>query len=234
VTATTAQANQASPATLQGQIGVPTAAQNGGSGTGQGDTRGQGGAAQDQTPTTGWDQPGGVAGVTEPGFTVALRDISQTSGASGVVRQNVSLQDLMETVKATFTTAGQSGLSAARISLSPASLGGIEISLTQTSQGLVAHIAADHPDAVQTLQQNAADLRRSLESSGMPLLQLDIGASGEQGSGYDHDPNARQSGSGAGDQGLQSIDALGGDDEDATASTMTIALTGGSLVDVLA
>jgi flagellar hook-length control protein FliK len=236
-TVATTQVSQANQAAVQAQIGVRTAAQNGGGG--QGDTRGQGGAGQDsaardQTQTAAGDQPGGINGVPEPGFMSALRNAPQTSMASGLVRQNVNLQELVETVKATFTTASQSGLSSARISLSPASLGSIEISLTQTSQGLVAHIAADHPDAVETLQQNAADLRRSLEASGTSLLQLDISASGEQRSGYENDPSARQSGGGAGNQALTGIDTLGDNDEDATASAMTIALTGGSLVDVLA
>ena len=229
---------QPNQTTARAQVDVPVTAQDGGRSS-QGGARGQGNPDQDagapsQTPTAAGDQSSSAAGMTEPAFTAALHDTSQSATPAALVRQNVSLQELVETVKATFTTASQSGLSSARISLSPASLGNIQISLTQTSQGLVAHVAADHPDAVQTLQQNAADLRRSLESSGMSLLQLDIGTSGEQRTGPDRDPGARRSATGTGTQALAGMDGVEAEDEDAAASTLRIALTGGSLVDVLA
>lgn len=236
---TTAQSSQA---TAQAQANVPSAAQggnDGGSG-GKGDQHGQGNTGQNtgaqNQPQTAAGQTGGSTNIAEPGFTAALRDAPQTSSfAGGLVRQNVSLQEAVDAVKATFTTASQSGLTSARISLSPASLGSIEISLTQTSEGLVAHVTADHPDAVRTLQQNAADLRRSLEAGGQPLLQLDIGASGDQHRGSDNDPWARQSASDTGTTALAGADATTDESEqNGAASTLTIKLTGGSLVDVLA
>jgi flagellar hook-length control protein FliK len=72
------------------------------------------------------------------------------------------------------------GVTHARISLSPAELGGIEIHLRHTADGLVAKVIADTTGAAQLLQQSANDLRRELEQQGLDLLQLDIGASGQQ------------------------------------------------------
>ena len=95
----------------------------------------------------------------------------------------MTLQEAVDAVKATFTAANQAGISSARISLSPESLGGIRISLSQTPDGLIARVATDRPEAAQTLQQSAGDLKRSLEQSGMSLLRLDIGSSGEQSLG---------------------------------------------------
>jgi len=92
----------------------------------------------------------------------------------------VPLQDAVDAVKASFTAANQAGVSSARITLTPASLGGITISLSQTPDGLVARVTADHPEAAQTLAQSADELKRSLEQSGTPLLRLDIGSSGGQ------------------------------------------------------
>ncbi len=143
----------------------------------------------------------------------------------------VSLQDAVDAVRATFTAANQAGISSARISLSPASLGGIKISLTQTPDGLVARVATDHPEAAQTLQQNAGDLKRSLEASGMSLLRLDIGSTGQQSlSGFS---GSDQEGSAPGSQTGGDPDAVDAD-ETSNPTELTIELSSGSLVNVLA
>jgi flagellar hook-length control protein FliK len=171
-------------------------------------------------------------------FSVENADQGQSTQAStpalppGLVHTSVSLQDAVDAVRATFTAANQAGISSARITLSPASLGGIKISISQTPDGLVARLAADHPEAVQTLQQSAGDLRRSLEAGGVSLLRLDIGGTGQSLSGFsgsDHEGSAPGSQtSGSGDP--ETADG----EETSTPTELTIELSSGSLVNVLA
>jgi flagellar hook-length control protein FliK len=146
----------------------------------------------------------------------------------------VHLQEAVDAVRATFTAANQAGISSARISLSPESLGGIKISLSQTPDGLIARVATDHPETAQTLQQNIGDLRRSLEAGGMSLLRLDIGSSGQQSlagfTGSDHNGSPAN---GNGDRTSASGDTADGD-EITPPTELTIQLTSGSLVNVLA
>jgi len=146
----------------------------------------------------------------------------------------VTLQQATDAVRATFTAANQAGVSSARITLSPAALGGIKISLQQTPNGLVARVVADHPDATQTLQQNAGDLKRSLEASGMTLLRLDISSTGDQSLGSFQ--GSEQDGSSTGDAAYRSNGEVAEDDGDVADSTtgLTVTLASGSLVDVLA
>jgi flagellar hook-length control protein FliK len=152
----------------------------------------------------------------------------------GPVRTSVHLQEAVDAVRATFTAANQAGISSARISLTPASLGGIKISLTQTPDGLVARVAADHPETAQTLQQNAGDLRRSLEASGMSLLRLDIGSSGQQSlAGFTGSDQNGSPSSGSGNWASPAGDTADGD-ETQTPTELTIELTSGFLVNVLA
>ena len=144
----------------------------------------------------------------------------------------MSLQDAADAVKASFTAANQAGVSSARITLTPESLGGIKISLTQTPEGLIARVSTDHPEAAATLQQSAGDLKRSLEESGMPLLRLDIGSSGQQG----QSSFAGLAGDGSQTGGGSSPTQAPGVEED-TASTpteLTVEPSSGSLVNVLA
>jgi flagellar hook-length control protein FliK len=152
----------------------------------------------------------------------------------GLVRTSVHLQEAVDAVRATFTAANQAGISSARISLTPASLGGIKISLTQTPDGLVARVATDHPESAQTLQQNSGDLRRSLEASGMSLLRLDIGSSGQQSlPGFTGSDQNGSPSSGNGNWASAPSDSADGD-ETQTPTELTIELTSGSLVNVLA
>ena len=197
------------------------------------------------------DAPGPVsaAGAEQPGSqgpgTVAPAAASPAASGSpaaahqpkpdmpdGPVRTSVHLQEAADAVRATFTAANRAGISSARISLSPASLGGIKISLSQTPGGLVARVATDHPEAAQTLQQNAAELRRSLEAGGMSLLRLDIGSPGQQSltgfAGSDQN-GARTAGGWRGGQ-TEPADT----DQPPTPTELTIELSSGSLVNVLA
>jgi flagellar hook-length control protein FliK len=145
----------------------------------------------------------------------------------------VTLREAVDAVKASFTAANQAGISTARITLSPESLGGIRISLSQTPDGLVARVATDHPEAAMTLQQSAGDLKRSLEESGMSLLRLDIGSSGQQS--QSSFAGSAGDGSQAG-PGSSATHRMGGveDDVASTPTELTVELAKGSLVNVLA
>jgi flagellar hook-length control protein FliK len=91
------------------------------------------------------------------------------------------MQGTIDSLHAMVAIAARQGVSQAHIQLSPESLGSIRIELQSTDEGLVARVVADHPETAQTLQQNAGELRRSLESTGQTLLRLDIEASGQRG-----------------------------------------------------
>ena len=174
---------------LDGKRHLPASAQQSQAGTG-----GHTGTGSDGHPSTAGQQaatPATTATGTAPdaSSTNVFSVPSDNSGSAaraeqsgklpeGLVRTAVTMQEAVDAVKATFTAANQACVSSARISLSPESLGGIRISLSQTPEGLIARVTADHPEAAQTLQQNAGDLKRSLEQSGMSLLRLDIGSSG--------------------------------------------------------
>jgi hypothetical protein len=141
----------------------------------------------------------------------------------------VSLARAIDAVHAAISQGISSGASQTRIELSPASLGTIRINLQHTSDGVVARVIADHPEATQTLQQGSDDLRRSLESAGVTLLRLDIGTRGESGPathGFDQAPG------GAGSE-LPASDEAGGLDAD-TSNPITPAVSTGALVNVLA
>jgi flagellar hook-length control protein FliK len=139
------------------------------------------------------------------------------------------LQNAVDAVRATFTMAVRQGQTQARISLSPPSLGAIRISLSQTSDGLVARVVADHPEALRLLMQNSAELRNSLQSSGLHLLRLDIGQGGQSGaqSGASSQTSAEAGAGGSAEEG---------DDEGAAAPAGTAGVSpgSGSMIDVMA
>ena len=117
-------------------------------------------------------------------------------------RYTVGLGDVVDTVRLTVAASSRQGFSAARISLSPAELGGVRIDLTQTSDGLVARVVADHPAAAQILAQSAGELRSALAALGVNLAQLDIGTSaGQTGAGAQDAPGNGQGGSARSDEG---------------------------------
>ena len=146
--------------------------------------------------------------------------------------RGVGLDHAIETVRLALRASAERGVSHARIELHPRELGGIEIHLRQTADGLVARVVAEHAGAAQLLQHAGAELRRSLETQGLTLLRLDLGASGEQdrrAPGEQHgfgDPSGRDA---------DAEDAASVEDTLAapTAQT-TLTLPNGALVDVLA
>jgi flagellar hook-length control protein FliK len=142
----------------------------------------------------------------------------------------VELQNAVDAVRATFTMAVRQGVSQARISLSPESLGGLKISLSQTSEGLIARVVAEHPAALQTLQQSSSELRQSLEASGVNLLRLDIEAQGQSGATPDQAGQAATGGSSA--RSAEADEPMG--EEQTATAVLSLSPSDGSLVNVLA
>ena len=66
------------------------------------------------------------------------------------------------------------GAAHARLQLHPAELGGIDVQLQVTAEGLTATITAERPEAVPALQQAGAELRRALEDRGIDRRSLDV------------------------------------------------------------
>jgi flagellar hook-length control protein FliK len=160
----------------------------------------------------------------------------------------IRLAEAVETVKLAFRAAAERGVAHARIALSPRELGGIEIHLKQTADGLVARVVAEHQAAAQLLQHAGAELRRSLEGQGLTLLQLDVGTPGDErgrgaadsglpGFANGTTGDGRGSGARAGQQDRATADV---DDEEIVVGSAggsdptTLALPNGALVDVLA
>jgi flagellar hook-length control protein FliK len=143
----------------------------------------------------------------------------------------VPLARSAEAVEHVLRLASSGGVTHARIALHPEELGSVDVHIRSTSEGLVARVVAHTAEAVQTLQQSANDLRKSLEEQGLNVLSLDVGHSGDEraagraGAGH----TGSDTGSGRGDAGT-----AGGADDTSTTETSTLRLPSGVLVDVLA
>jgi hypothetical protein len=145
----------------------------------------------------------------------------------------------LQTLNATLTTMTKQGLTQARLNLTPESLGGVKVVLTQTDNGLVARVIADHPAAAQALAASAGELRRSLEANGTTLVSLEFGTGEGPGGGNagGGSPNgAAQYPSQSGTAPAAGYGDLGDPNDDETTQTrqLTVALGDGSLVNVLA
>jgi flagellar hook-length control protein FliK len=144
----------------------------------------------------------------------------------------VPLARAAENVEHVLRLAANRGVTHARIALNPESLGSVDVHLRHTKDGLVATVVAHSSEAVQQLQQAAADLRRQLEGQGVNLLSLDIGQSSDDrsaagaGTAFADAQGERNDSSNAGD-------SAAGADEDTTVNS-TLQLPNGVLVDVLA
>ena len=111
---------------------------------------------------------------------IAAATATATGGAERATRAlhlaetAVHLRDLAE-------VAASRGAAHARLQLHPAELGGVQVRLRMTAEGLTAAIAADRPEAVQALQQAGAELRRALEHRGLTVLSVDVALAGPAG-----------------------------------------------------
>jgi hypothetical protein len=130
-------------------------------------------------------------------------------------------------VRALLRIASHRGQAQAHLTLHPAELGGVEVKLRVTTQGLVATVTADRPDAAQVLQQAGADLRRAFEAHGVEVAALDIGFAGDHDGRRATERRAEHTAPAA---ALDPTELPPTDDP--SPNTTTIAL--GALVDVLA
>jgi flagellar hook-length control protein FliK len=148
----------------------------------------------------------------------------------------VRLAEAVEKISNSIAMGARDGVSVARIELAPESLGAIQIHLQHTSDGLVARVVTEHPEAAQTLAQGGGDLKRQLQQNGTALLRLEIESSGQQRSGQDQTGAAPGSGSAASNGSRSGGDATddGSTNEAAAPETPLQTLSGSALVNVLA
>jgi flagellar hook-length control protein FliK len=177
------------------------------------------------------DAPAPTAPVTAPGAHTAPRAVAAPNPVP-VAHAPAALVDLVH-------VAQERGASQARMVLHPDSLGGVEVHLRQTAEGIRATVHVHHPEALQTLQAGLGDLRRGLEDRGVTIDQLDLGlAPGNQ------DPQQQGNGAARGDGGFSArtgATGLSGRDDGAdddeiltTPNATSTRASAGILVDVMA
>jgi len=86
----------------------------------------------------------------------------------------VPLYRAPETAAALIKIAADRGITHAKLNLKPVELGGIEVRLRTSPQGVTAHLVADSPEAAKLLTQASDDLRRDLADRDVNLLSLDV------------------------------------------------------------
>ena len=140
------------------------------------------------------------------------------------------LHQAVETVEAIVRMAQSSGVTRARVALHPEQLGGLEIHLRHTADGIAARVVADSSQAAHMLRGGGEELRRSLEAQGLNLVSFDVDTAGAQ--------DERRSGFGQPDEGGTGTRPDAGPVEAAEATETieekTVQLPNGVLVDVLA
>jgi flagellar hook-length control protein FliK len=140
------------------------------------------------------------------------------------------LHQAVETVQAVVKMAQTNGVTRARVALHPEQLGGLEIQLTSTKDGVSARVLADAAQAANVLRHAGEELRRSLESQGINLVRFDVGTAGgeQRRSNFGQEP-------GSGSNGRTPTDSM--EETEVTSDTTqekTVQLPNGVLVDVLA
>ena len=88
------------------------------------------------------------------------------------------LHELVDRAQATIRVAVREGHTDARITLRPAELGEVRITLRYGHGGVSALVTADSSKAVELLSQASSDLRRSLEQQGLSVHGLDVRLAG--------------------------------------------------------
>jgi flagellar hook-length control protein FliK len=96
------------------------------------------------------------------------------------VERAVPLSRAVATTGVLIHLAAERGVTHARLNLKPVELGGIEVRLQTSPQGVRAQLVADSPEAARMLSSASEDLRRSLEDRDVTLLSLDVSTSGDQ------------------------------------------------------
>jgi flagellar hook-length control protein FliK len=90
------------------------------------------------------------------------------------LQRAVPLYRAPESVGQMIQLAADRGITHAKLNLKPVELGGIEVRLKTTPEGVTAQLVADSPAAAKLLNQAADDLRRGLAERDVNLLSLDV------------------------------------------------------------
>ncbi|MBE2316925.1 flagellar hook-length control protein FliK [Solirubrobacter sp. CPCC 204708] len=135
---------------------------------------------QTPTPATQATKPADAPAPAAP--TTAAQPVAQPApvapatpmpNAAGLQRA-IPLYRAPESAAQLIQIAADRGITHAKLNLKPVELGGIEVRLQTTPQGVTAQLVADSADAAKLLTQAADDLRRDLESRDVNLLSLDV------------------------------------------------------------
>jgi flagellar hook-length control protein FliK len=163
---------------------------------------------------------------------------AQPLSAPAGLQRAVPLGHVARTMGTLLHVAAERGVTHARLNLKPVELGGIEVRLQSTPQGVSAQLVADSPEAARMLTQASDDLRRQLADRNVNLLSLDVSTSSDQrqasaGASAGNDGGFGEARSGGSSATSRSDDGDAQATEAAPAET-TLVLPGGVLVDVLA
>ena len=146
----------------------------------------------------------------------------------------VSLQQAVETVRLTIGASAQRGVTRARIALRPEELGGVEVHLRHTAEGLSARVVAEAPEAARLLSQAAGELRRTLEQQGLNLVRIEVGTAGSDAAGTGTGARRLRPARRPPRTERPSAGDAAGAETDLPIADRTIELPNGALVDVLA
>jgi len=184
-------------------------------------------------------QPAAQAAPPLAGAAFAAPATAPAGAPAGLPQRLVPMGRVVENTAALLHVAAERGVTHARLNLKPVELGGIEVRLRATPDGVAAQLVADSPEAARMLSQAGDDLRRQLADQNVNLLSLDVSTSGEQqqsaaqlaadagaGDGYRSGSAGRSSRTGT---SLDTDDAVA-----PAAAESTLLLPTGVLVDVLA
>jgi flagellar hook-length control protein FliK len=187
--------------------------------------------SDDQQPAHGDPQPTTTPPTIAP---APAAPAAQPAAAHQAAPQHTPrLAVAVEHIHALLRIANHRGEAHAHLALKPVELGGVEVRLRVTTEGLVASITAERPESAQVLQQAGADLRRAFEAAGVNVAALDIGLAGDDAGSRAHERHAEAAQRAAAQNRAAHDDELSPTDPDhTTPTTTTIAL--GALVDVLA
>ena len=104
----------------------------------------------------------------------------------------VRVQELADSMHALVRVANRRGTAAARITLRPVELGGVQVRLRAHEGGVSAQITAETSAGAQALGASHAELRRSLESQGIVVHGIEVQLAGD-GLGADSSAHQRES-----------------------------------------
>lgn len=102
-------------------------------------------------------------------------------GLDGTAPGHLRRAAVIEGAQGLLELAARHGMNRARLTLRPQELGGVEVRLHSTAQGVTATVRADIESTASVLQTALGDLRRSLEDAGVTVARLDVTWTGQEG-----------------------------------------------------